>query len=184
MEAPTCSPSRSANGDLPLMTLSPVRAPAIIPRKAAATPGSRTTVRRWLYLDAEGVPVLDDGAEPLHLLREGEVVGESNLESLLNPIEAALLDGERQRLLPLVDELRENAEHAWHRSITREMAQLAEADWTAHREGRLPDPRWVRMKNGLITKLQDELARRLAELEQIRDQLEGCLDLRVAIRIE
>ena len=145
---------------------------------------TRTTVRRWLYLDAEGVPVLDDGAEPLHLLREGEVVGESNLESLLNPIEAALLDSERQRLLPLVDELRENAEHAWHRRITREMAQLAEADWTAHREGRLPDPRWVRMKNGLITKLQDELARRLAELEQIRDQLEGRLDLRVAIRIE
>ena len=96
----------------------------------------------------------------------------------------ALLESERQRLLPLIGELRENAEHAWHRRITREMSQLAEADWTAHREGRLPDPRWVRMKNGLITKLQDGLANRLAELDQIRDQLEGRLDLRVAMQIE
>ena len=145
---------------------------------------TRTTVRRWLYLDAEGGPVPDDGAEPLQLLREGEVVGETNLQALLNPIESALLESERQRLLPLIDELRENAEHAWHRRIMREMAQLAEADWTARSEGRMPDPRWVRMKNGLITKLQDELARRLADLDQIRDGLDGRLDLRVAIQIE
>ena len=137
-----------------------------------------------MYLDAEGGPVPDDGAEPLQLLRGGEVVGETNLQALLNPIESALLESERQRLLPLIDELRENAEHAWHRRIMREMAQLAEADWTARSEGRMPDPRWVRMKNGLITKLQDELARRLADLDQIRDGLDGRLDLRVAIQIE
>jgi hypothetical protein len=145
---------------------------------------TRTTVRRWLYLDAGGVPVLDDGAEPLQLLRGGEVVRESDLQALLDPIEGALLESERLRLLPLIGELRDNAEHAWHRRIMREMAQLADADWTARSEGRMPDPRWVRMKNSLITKLQDELARRLAELDQIRDGLEGRLDLRIAIQIE
>ena len=130
------------------------------------------------------MPLADDGAEPLQLLREGEVVGENDIQALLDPIEAALLESERLRLLPLIGELRDNAEHAWHRRIMREMSQLAEADWTARSEGRMPDPRWVRMKNSLITKLQDELARRLAELDQIRDGLEGRLDLRIAIQIE
>ena len=127
---------------------------------------------------------MDDGAEPLQLLHEGQVVGGNDIQELLNPIEAALLESEQLRLLPLIDELRDNAEHAWHRRIMREMAQLAEADWAARSEGRLSDPRWVRMKNSLITKLQDELARRLAELDQIRDGLEGRLDLRIAIQIE
>ena len=145
---------------------------------------TRTTVRRWLYLDASGSPVLDDGARPLQLLRTGEPIGQQDLQVFLNPIEEALLESERLRLLPLLGELRDNAEHAWHQRIRREMAQLTEADWTARSEGRTPDPRWVRMKNSLITKLQDELARRLAELDQIRDNLVGRLELRVAIQIE
>jgi hypothetical protein len=145
---------------------------------------TRTTVRRWLYLDSSGIPVMDDGAEPLRLLQSGEVVGEFDLHGFLTPIEDALLESERLRLLPLLGELRENAEHAWHQRILREMGQLADADWTARSEGRLPDPRWVRMKNSLITKLQDELARRLSDLDHIRDDLSGCLDLRVAIQIE
>ena len=107
-----------------------------------------------------------------------------DLQIFLDPIEEALLESEQLRLLPLLGELRDNAEHAWHQRIRREMAQLAEADWTARSEGRTPDPRWVRMKNSLITKLQDGLARRLAELDQIRDNLEGSLKLRVAIQIE
>ena len=145
---------------------------------------TRTTVRRWLYLNAGGEPVLDDGARPLQLLRTGESIGQQELQNFLEPIEEALLESERLRLLPLLGELRDNAEHAWHHRIRREMSQLVEADWTARSEGRTPDPRWVRMKNSLITKLQDGLARRLAELDQIRDNLEGTLELRVAIRIE
>jgi hypothetical protein len=109
---------------------------------------------------------------------------EHDLQVYLTPIEEALLESEQLRLLPLLGELRDNAEHAWHQRILREMGQLAEADWTARSEGRAPDPRWVRMKNSLITKLQDELARRLAELDHIRDNLEGRLDLRVAIQLE
>ena len=145
---------------------------------------TQTTVRRWLYLDSNGAPVMDDGTEPLRLLHSGEVVGEFDLRGFLAPIEEALLESERLRLLPLLGELRENAEHAWHQRILREMGQLADADWTARSEGRLPDPRWVRMKNSLITKLQDELARRLSDLDHIRDNLEGSLNLRVAIHIE
>jgi len=95
-----------------------------------------------------------------------------------------LLENERQRLLPLLDELRDNAEDAWHRRIRREMAQLSEADWAARSEGRLSDPRWIRMKNGLISRLQNELANRLRELDRIRENLDGSLNLRVAIRIE
>ena len=145
---------------------------------------TRTTVRRWLYLDSHGSPVLDDGAEPLQLLQDGQVTRQENLEGFLEPMEAALLESERLRLLPLIDELRDNAENAWHRRIMREMGQLAEANWRAQSEGNVPDPRWIRMKNGLITKLQDELARRLADLDQIRDGLDARLDLQIAIRIE
>ena len=145
---------------------------------------TQTTVRRWLYLDSSGTPVMDHGTEPLGLLHSGEVVGDFDLRGFLAPIEEALLESEQLRLLPLLGELRENAEHAWHQRILREMGQLADADWSARAEGRLPDPRWVRMKNSLITKLQDELARRLADLDHIRDNLEGCLNLRVAIQIE
>ena len=145
---------------------------------------TQTIARRWLYLDSSGAPILDDGANPLRLLQTGEVIGQCDLQGFLEPIEEALLESERLRLLPLLGELRDNAEHAWHQRILREMGQLADADWTARSEGRLPDPRWVRMKNSLITRLQDELARRLEELDHIRDNLEGRLNLRVAIHIE
>jgi superfamily II DNA or RNA helicase len=145
---------------------------------------SRTTVRRWLYLNSQGEPVLDNEARPLELLHSGEMITQQDLQPFLTPIEEALLESERLRLLPLLGELRDNAEHAWHQRIRREMGQLAEADWNARSEGRVPDPRWVRMKNSLITRLQDELARRLAELDQIRDDMAGVLNLRVAIQLE
>ena len=145
---------------------------------------NKTITRRWLYLDSFGNPLQDDGAEPLELLQQGQPTGEVDLTDLLSPIENALLESERQRLLPLLDELRDNAEDAWHRRIMREMAQLSEADWLARSEGRPPDPRWVRMKNGLISRLQNELANRLRELEDIRENLNGTLNLRVAIQIE
>jgi hypothetical protein len=146
---------------------------------------TRTTVRRWLHLDAEGLPVEDPRSEPLNSLRDG-IEDPSSLEvkPLLAPIEAALLEGERSRLLPLLEELRANAEQAWHARISRELGQLAEADWRSRNEGQPPDPRWVRMKNGLITRLQDDLAKRLAELDRMSESLTGRLDLRIAIRLE
>ena len=80
---------------------------------------NKSTTRRWLYLDSQGNPVQDDGAEPLELLKQGELMSGFDLTDFLTPIENALLDSERQRLLPLLDELRDNAEDAWHRRIMR-----------------------------------------------------------------
>jgi len=145
---------------------------------------SKTITRRWLYLTKEGMPLAEESGEALGLLQEGVRTKTTCLNDLLNPIEESLLEAEKRRLIPLLDELRANAEQAWHRRISREMGQLSEADWTARAEGKIPDPRWVRMKNSLITKLQDELAKRLAELDQIRDNLEGELELRIAIQLE
>ena len=51
-------------------------------------------------------------------------------------------------------------------------------------KGRCQDPRWIRMKNSLITKLQGQLERRLLELEHLRQNLDGKLVLRVAIELE
>ena len=145
---------------------------------------SNTTTRRWLYLTKDGLPLAEESGDSLRLLKEGIRTKTTSLDDLLEPIGDSLLEAEERRFLPLLDELRANAEQAWHRRISREMGQLSEADWTARAEGKLPDPRWVRMKNSLITKLQDELAKRLAELDQIRDNLEGNLELRIAIQLE
>ncbi|MDP6888985.1 MAG: hypothetical protein QF454_03025, partial [Candidatus Thalassarchaeaceae archaeon] len=145
---------------------------------------SKTNTRRWLYLTKEGMPLAEESGEALGLLQEGVRTKTTCLIDLLNPIGESLLEAEKRRLIPLLDELRANAEQAWHRRISREMGQLSEADWTARAEGKIPDPRWVRMKNSLITKLQDELAKRLAELDQIRDNLDGNLELRIAIQLE
>jgi superfamily II DNA or RNA helicase len=145
---------------------------------------SKTITRRWLYLTKEGMPLAEESGEALGLLQEGVRTKMTCLTDLLNPIAESLLEAEKRRFLPLLDELRANAEQAWHRRISREMGQLSEADWTARAEGKIPDPRWVRMKNSLITKLQDELAKRLSELDQIRDNLEGNLELRIAIQLE
>ena len=106
-----------------------------------------------------------------------------NLESLTEPIKLALLNAENQRLIPLMDELRINAEQAWNARIQREMGQLAEAEWRTQQDGGVPDPRWIRMKNGLISRLHDDLARRLMELDDIQNNLSGELKIRAVIRI-
>ena len=106
------------------------------------------------------------------------------MKDLLEPIEISLRKAEERRFLPLIDELRANAEQAWQRRIAREIGQLTEADWNARGEGDVPDPRWVRMKNSLITKLQNELEKRLVELDRIRENLSCSLELRVAIKLQ
>ena len=145
---------------------------------------TKTTVRRWLYLDAAGVPLNDYGAKPLLLIEQAEIDEQMmNLESLTEPIKLALLNAENQRLIPLMDELRINAEQAWNARIQREMGQLAEAEWRTQQDGGVPDPRWIRMKNGLISRLHDDLARRLMELDDIQNNLSGELKIRAVIRI-
>ena len=145
---------------------------------------SNTTMRRWLYLTSEGLPLDEEEGDSLRLLQVAAETKATCLNQLLEPIEASLLESEKRRFLPLFDELKANAEQAWQRRISREMGQLAEADWNARAEGKVPDPRWIRMKNSLITKLQGQLERRLLELEHLRQNLDGKLVLRVAIELE
>ncbi len=136
---------------------------------------SDTTMRRWLYLTSDGLPLAEENGDSLTLMREGVETKVTCLDQFLEPIQASLLEAEERQFLPLFDELKANAEQAWQRRISREMGQLVEADWNAKAEGRVPDPRWVRMKNSLITKLQDELQRRLLDLEHLRENLDGAL---------
>ena len=145
---------------------------------------SNTTMRRWLYLTSEGLPLAEEEGDSLHLLQMANETKATCLNKLLEPIQASLLESEKRRFLPLFDELNANAEQAWQGRISREMGQLAEADWNARAEGKVPDPRWIRMKNSLITKLQGQLERRLIELEHLRQNLDGELVLRVAIELE
>ncbi|MDP6899501.1 MAG: SNF2-related protein [Candidatus Thalassarchaeaceae archaeon] len=146
---------------------------------------TRTTIRRWLYLDNSGIPLEDGGTDYLNLLDHAILEQtQGRPDELLQSIQDALLDAENRRLGPLIDELRENAEQAWHARISREMAQLFDADMRAREEGKLPDPRWIRMKNGMISRLQDDLAKRLIQLEQMKKELSGELKLRIAIRLE
>lgn len=144
---------------------------------------TRTTVRRWLHLSGDGWPLEEDETDVHHLLERATPTASTEMEDRLAPIAEGLLDAERRHLLPLLEELRENAEQAWHRRINREMGQLAEADWAARTEGREPDPRWVRMKNGLISRLQEELAERCRQLDALREDLNGRLEPRIAIRL-
>ena len=126
----------------------------------------------------------EEEGDSLRLLQVATETKATCLNQLLETIEASLLESEKRRFLPLFDELKANAEQAWQRRISREMGQLAEADWNAKAEGKVPDPRWIRMKNSLITKLQGQLERRLLELEHLRQNLDGKLVLRVAIELE
>lgn len=146
---------------------------------------TETTVRRWLYLDCKGNPLDEREANPLLLLESGTFDSEShNLWTIVKPIHDGLLNAEKRKLAPLIEELRANSQQAWHARISREMAQLSEADWRAKEEGKQPDPRWVRMKNSLISQLHDGLSNRLKELDKISEELSTKLEVRVAIRLE
>ncbi len=146
---------------------------------------TQTTIRRWLYLDEKGNPLDDNDANPYALLESGNIDSESpDLCDLIKPIHDSLLVAEKRKIRPLIDELRANAEQAWHARIAREMSQLSDANWRAREEGKQPDPRWVRMKNILISRLQDSLATRLNDLDNMRENLTTNLNLQIAIRIE
>ena len=147
---------------------------------------SRRGVRRWLALDAEGIPLpLEVDPHALEALSAIPATGEMNdaLERSLDQMHSWLLEDEQRRISPLLAEVRRNAEKAWHERIKREKEQLADADWRARNEGREPDPRWVRMKESLIEKLHDELANRLLELDQIAEGMHAEIGAPLVIHL-
>ena len=145
-------------------------------------------MRRWLLLDTYGNP-LDDQPERLWLeLQELRAISpaknaEDTIEEAVDNIHAWLLQDERSRLQPILEELRWNTRSAWEGRIEREMQQIREATWRAEQRGEIVDHRWRRMKQGLIRRLQEELRQHLVELERLEHDLSADLIERLVIRL-
>ena len=150
---------------------------------------SRHAVRRWLLLDAEGYPIPE---QPLHPWKTidciektiFEVKEEDDIEQSLDRMHGWLLEDEKARLAPLLDELRHNVQRSWMERIEREREQLRSAALREQHGGRAVDHRWARMKNGLIEKLRRELDERILHLEKIRESLQAELSARIIIQLE
>ena len=150
---------------------------------------SRHAVRRWLLLDSEGYPLPE---QPLHPWKTidciektiFEVKEEDDIEQSLDRMHGWLLEDEKARLAPLLDELRHNVQRSWMERIEREREQLRSAALREQHGGRAVDHRWARMKNGLIEKLRRELDERILHLEKIRESLQAELSARIIIQLE
>jgi superfamily II DNA or RNA helicase len=148
-----------------------------------------TCIRRWLLLDENGspLPTQDDALWRLVSAVDSHSPSSDNeelIEKALDVLHNCLLSDERRRQTPLIEELRANAEQAWDSRIRREMNQLSDAEHRAQFEGTQPDERWVRMKEGLISRLQDELANRLRDLDRISECLNAEINARIVVKLD
>jgi hypothetical protein len=109
---------------------------------------------------------------------------EEIIESALDRIHGWLLEDERARLAPLLDELRHNVQRSWMERIEREREQIRSAVYRQQQGGKDVDERWRRMKNGLITRLTKELDERILHLEKIREGVQAELSERIIIQLE
>ena len=94
-----------------------------------------------------------------------------------------LLEDEKARLAPLLDELRHNVQRSWMERIEREREWMRVAAAREHHGGRPVDQRWARMKLGLVEKLRRELDERMLHLEKIRESLQAELNARIIIKL-
>lgn len=109
---------------------------------------------------------------------------EEIIEGALDRIHGWLLEDERARLAPLLDELRHNVQRSWMERIEREREQIRAAVYRQQQGGAAVDDRWRRMKNGLITRLTRELDERILHLEKIREGVQAELSARIIIQLE
>jgi superfamily II DNA or RNA helicase len=155
-----------------------------------AVHGLRSTcIRRWLLLGKDGNPLPTQDDALWRLVNSVDsyrpsMENEQFIGNALDSLHNCLLSDERRRQTPLIEELRSNAEQAWDSRIRREMHQLNDAQHRAQYEGIQPDERWVRMKEGMISKLQDELANRLRELDRISDCLNAEICARIVVKLD
>jgi len=150
---------------------------------------SNHAVRRWLVLDKDGMPIPNQPLYPWKSFNEVERVmfndsDEEIIESALDRIHGWLLEDERARLAPLLDELRHNVQRSWMQRIEREREQIRSAVYRQQQGGKDVDERWRRMKNGLITRLTKELDERILHLEKIREGVQAELSERIIIQLE
>jgi len=150
---------------------------------------SRHAVRRWLLLDPDGFPVPEQPEYPWKSFNTLErtifdTETEGDIEQSLDRMHGWLLEDEKARLTPLLDELRHNVQRSWMQRIEREREQLRAAAMREHHGGRVVDQRWARMKHGLIEKLRKELDERILHLEKIREGLQAELNARIIIKLQ
>jgi hypothetical protein len=82
-----------------------------------------------------------------------------------------------------LEELRWNARSSWEERIQREQTQISDAQHKAERDEIPVNFRWLRMKQGLIRRLQEELGNRIAELDRLEHDLSGDLSAKIIIKI-
>ncbi|HIG19917.1 MAG: hypothetical protein CXT67_07925 [Methanobacteriota archaeon] len=150
---------------------------------------SNHAVRRWLVLDKHGMPIPNQPLYPWKSFDEVERVmfddsDEEIIENALDRIHGWLLEDERARLAPLLDELRHNVQRSWMERIEREREQIRTAVYRQQQGGADVDDRWRRMKDGLITRLTKELDERILHLEKIREGVQAELSARIIIQLE
>ena len=150
---------------------------------------SNHAVRRWLVLDKHGMPIPNQPLYPWKSFDEVERVmfddsDEEIIENSLDRIHGWLLEDERARLAPLLDELRHNVQRSWMERIEREREQIRAAVYRQQQGGADVDDRWRRMKDGLITRLTKELDERILHLEKIREGVQAELSARIIIQLE
>ncbi len=146
-------------------------------------------IRRWLALDRNGEPLeeiirnpwADSDLQPSRTLltdKEKEII-----ESARTRIHTALLNQERLRLMPLLTELTENSHQAWMSRIDAEQEQIRKAEWNCLLRDETIDPRWLRMKRGIIRSLHEQLSNRVTEIERIRDDMQANISFPMVVRI-
>ena len=146
-------------------------------------------VRRWLILDESGMPTLAQIERPWTEIESLQTChpsesDEENLEATLDRLHGWLLDDERARLGPLLDELRHNVQQAWMGRIERERDQVAQARWREYHQDTPVDERWLRMKQGMIRRLTIELDDRIERLDRVRGGLQAELSARIVVKLE
>ena len=145
-------------------------------------------IRRWLLLDKNGYPLEEqEGNEwkSLDLIKSylPDLNEKSRMGRALSELRTGLETDERSRLTPVLNELKNNARKAWHTRIDRELMQLEQSKIRAKDSQKELDPRYERMKRGLIAKLHVELQKRLDELEEISNSFQTELKPRLIIKI-
>ena len=87
------------------------------------------------------------------------------------------------RLMPLLTELTENSHQAWMSRIEGEEEQIRKAEWNSMLKNENVDPRWLRMKRGIIRSLHEQLSNRVTEIERIRDDMQANISFPIIVRI-
>ena len=145
-------------------------------------------LRRWLYLDNKGIPLNEEIENVTSIIPDCEKAiptkaTSKQIDLILDNLHEAILNEEKRRLKPVVEELRWNARSSWEGRIAREESQILDAERKAERDDDVVNYLWLRMKRGLIRRLQEELAQRICELDRLEHDLSGSLKARIIIKL-